>query len=50
MDECTISIQKSDKPHMYNFYVPESQWKSIQMTVADWNALQKFKRDTNYII
>lgn len=34
----------------YEFLILDSKWKEVDMLICDWNALQKYKRDNDFII
>lgn len=49
VDKCAIDI-KFVGNNKYDFFILDSSWEKIEMSIADWNALTNFKRDPNYIV
>jgi len=46
---CDVTLTRK-QDNSYEFRILETKWKEVRILVNDWNALQKYKRDNDYII
>lgn len=49
MDGCGVYLEFNQERNVFDYFL-EDNWVRGMMTIADWNALCTYKRDTDYFV
>lgn len=50
MHHCGVERKQNNVDQCWDYITIKSQWRRGMMLLKDWNALQQFKRDNDYIV